>query len=292
MPSAVAALALLGCTDPLDLCTPQRADLAFFSKGDCLLTRAGFFQGHEWLTDFGNRDLDAEERFTGEEVSAIAEGNRRVDWPKEMLIHMNAGVLAYVSALDRYTALPENQRLHFLLDDDNDSATAAEDSRHSITDATTDAMAAWIVDRDRALALLGRANHTLQDSFSPAHTVRDETLGFCITKVKAFIPRASGFDTPDIEYHGSPSDSIGHTTTQDSIYREGRDCHEPTTATDVEKCLSDPAKRGREATMEYLRIARQLIARVTAGDVIATEDVEAAYADYYARHLSLCPEEE
>jgi hypothetical protein len=283
-----AQLATIGCSDPLDLCTPQRADLAFFSKGDCLLTRARFFQGHEWLTDFGNRDLPEDSRFSSDEIADIAEGNRRVDWPKELLIHMNAGVLAYTSALTEYTDRPEIQRYHFLLDDKNDSATAAAASRESITRVTADAMDAWPDNRARALALLGHANHTLQDSFSPAHTVRDESRGFCITKVKAFVTRARGYDTPDIEYHGTPSDSIGHTTTQDSIYREGRDCHEPTTAGKVEACLSEPAKRARAATMEYLQIARQLIARVTGGEKLALADVEAALENYHARNLSLC----
>src|SRR5690349_8965437 len=81
-------LLLSGCADPFDLCTPQSASLAFFSKGDCVLTRARFFQGHEWLSYFGNRDLDDGERFSTSEIAAISEGNRRVDWPKEMLVHM------------------------------------------------------------------------------------------------------------------------------------------------------------------------------------------------------------
>lgn len=291
---AVAAVASLvlpsGCADPFDLCTPQSANLAFFSKGDCVLTRARFFQGHEWLTYFGNRDLDADDRFSASESAAISEGNRRVDWPKEMLVHMNHGVLAYVSAVTEHTDRPENQRFHFLLDDRNDSAEAAADSRDAMTAATLGALQAWRSDRARALALLGQANHILQDAFSPAHTTRDADRGHCITKVKAFIQREDGFATPDIEYHGTSSDTIGHTTSLDSIYREGRDCHEPTSERVVEACLSEPAKRARAATAGYLRIARQLIARVTAGEAFSTEDVNAAFAGYYGASLSLCPD--
>ena len=282
-------LALTGCSNPFDLCTPQSAELAFFSKGDCVLTRARFFQGHEWLTHFGNADLDESERFSAEEAAAITEGNRRVDWPKEMLIHMNAGLFAYVSAVTRHTERPENQRLHFLLDDRNDSAEAAADARGAVTESTLGATRAWTLERGRALALLGQANHILQDSFSPAHTVRDETRNHCIVKVKAFIDRADGFETPDIEYHGTSSDTIGHTTSLDSIYREGRDCHEPTSAQDVEACLSEPAKLARQATAEYLRVARRLVARATAGAELSEADVEDALAPYYDDRLSLCP---
>jgi hypothetical protein len=281
--------ALVGCADPFDLCTPQSANFAFFSKGDCVLTRAQFFQGHEWITHFGNKDLEEGARFPAEEIAAISEGNRRVDWPKEMLVHMNNGILAYISAVTEHTDRPENQRLHFLLTDRNDSAEAAADSRDAMTVATLEALEKWNANRARALALLGRANHILQDSFSPAHTVRDESRDFCIVKVKSFIDRADGFDTPDIEYHGTSSDTIGHTTSLDSIYLEGRDCHEPTSEASVESCLSEPAKRARVATTGYFQVTKQLIARTTAGEDVTRTEVETAFADYYGSMLSLCP---
>jgi hypothetical protein len=287
--AAALPLALSGCADPFDLCTPQSATLAFFSKGDCVLTRAQFFQGHEWLTYFGNKDLDEGERFSASEVAAISDGNRRVDWPKEMLVHMNNGVLAYVSAVTEHAEKPENQRLHFLLTDRNDSAEAAADSREAMTTTTVEALEKWTTDRARALALIGQANHILQDSFSAAHTVRDHFRDFCIVKVKAFIDRADGFDTPDIEYHGTSSDTIGHTTSLDSIYREGRDCHEPMSESEVEACLSEPAKLARLGTTRYLQVLKPLVARVTAGDEVTRADVESAFAPYYDSMLSLCP---
>src|SRR6187402_2385848 len=114
---AVLGGSTLQCTSVLDLCTPTESRLGFFSKGDCAITRASFFQGHEWLTWFGNRDLPQNEQFSDGEVHTIAEGNRRVDWPKEMLIHLNNGVVAYTLALTAYTNRPENQRDHFLLTD-------------------------------------------------------------------------------------------------------------------------------------------------------------------------------
>ena len=147
-------------------------------------------------------------------------------------------------------------------------------------------------DRKRALTLVGKACHTIQDSFSAAHTVREPhnpELPWCIRKVKAYIERAPGFDTPDIEYHGAhPSDGIGHTTTEDSIYREGRDCHEPTTAADVERCLSDTAARTRIGTRDYLGLIRQLIA-LGPDDEERDTRVAAEIDRFAAQHLELCP---
>jgi hypothetical protein len=280
------------CANPLDTCTPSEVQLGFFSRGDCVLTRAQFFQGHEWLTWFGNRDLPENDRFTKSEVYAIADGNRRVDWPKELLIHLNNGVLAYANALTEFTDRPENQRYHFLLDHKNDSVTAAAESRALIVDLTKKAVVDWGTHRRRALTQIGKANHVLQDSFSQAHTVREPAnpaLPWCIRKVKAYIEREDGYDTGDIEYHGGgDGDTVGHTTTQDSIYRQGRDCHEPVSEDLVEFCLSETAKRARLATRDYLALVRRVIAASPVGDEIDSM-VADEMATYSATHLELCP---
>lgn len=257
-----------------------------------MLTRAGFFQGHEWITYFGNADLDASDRFTDEEARKIAEGNRRVDWPKELLVHMNTSVLSYAHALTEYTDRPENQRLHFLLTDKNDSEEAARDSLDEIRSASIEAIELWNFNRDRALALIGRANHIVQDSFSAAHAVRDVERDWCIVKVKAYIPRAPGFQTSDIEFHGGNSDdTIGHTTTQDSIYRAGRDCHEPDGVERVEACLSETAQRARLATRDYLRVVREATGRYIADDAESPDPAGALGEDFEAfitTHFSFC----
>lgn len=286
------ASSMLTCSDPLDLCGPKTANLEFFSKGDCMLTRASFFQGHEWLTYFGNQRLAAEDRFSRNDLQVIAEGNRRVDWPKELLVHMNAGVLQYSSALTEFTDRPEVQRYHFLLDDRNTSAEAARDAHGELRRLTLLALESWASDKVKALTQVGRANHLIQDSFSPAHTHRD-TLDpsepWCIIKVKAFIEREDGYDTPDIEYHGGTGkDTVGHTTTQDSIYREGRDCLEPSGAEQVEACLSEPAKRAILATADYLELVQYLAVFVTVGSLTAEEAVSTTLPDYISEHLSLC----
>lgn len=287
-----ALLSPSACSNPLDLCTPKQSRLGFFSKGDCMLTRASFFQGHEWLTWFANRDLPLDDRFSDAEIQSIAEGNRRVDWPKELLVHMNASVLAYVSALEDHTNRPEHQRLHFLLSRDNDSEQAAQEARDTVAKLTADALVKWTTERERALAMIGQANHVIQDAFSAAHAVRDPdhpARPWCVTKVKAYIERAPGFDTPDIEYHGTDSDGVGHTTTEDSIYREGRDCHEPQGASAVEACLSETAERARLATGAYLAVVRQLIRDESGAGPGVDARVRAALQAFFQEHLSLCP---
>jgi hypothetical protein len=286
------ALGNVHCSDVLDLCAPTEARLGFFSKGDCLITRAGFFQGHEWLTWLGNRDLEPKDRFTESETHVIVEGNRRVDWPEELLIHLNNGAAAYLLALTEYTDRPENQRFHFLLTDRNDTPAAFADSVEALSNITREAVEAWPTPRTRALTLIGQANHLLQDSFSEAHSVREPDNAeapWCVRSIKAYIERADGFETPELQYHGADEgQSIGHTTPEDSLYRPGRDCHEPTTAKDVERCLSVTATRARFATKEYLAAVRRVVALYAAGEDVDTA-LHQELDDFLAKHLALCP---
>ncbi|MGE0326315.1 MAG: hypothetical protein AB7S68_28560, partial [Polyangiaceae bacterium] len=239
----------------------------------------------------GNEGLPTETRFSSADLQTIAEGNRRVDWPKELLVNMNAGVVQYASALTEYTDRPEVQRYHFLLDDRNTPAEAVADSQGELKRLTSLALENWTSDPVKALTQVGRANHLIQDSFSPAHASRDSfdpEQPWCVITVKAFIKRAGGYDTPDVEYHGgTSSDTVGHTTTQDSIYREGRDCLEPSGAKQVEACPSEPAKRAILATADYLELVQNMAVRVTAGEataVVLGEDLPA----YISEHLALC----
>ncbi len=284
---------LLTCADPLDLCTPKKARLDFFSMGDCALTRTSFFQGHEWLTYFGNEDLSTEDRFTRSELQAIVEGNRRVDWPKELLFHMNNGVLAYIAAVGEHAERPEHQRLHFLLTERNTSAEAAADARGEVRRLSREAITRWQTDRVRALTQVGQAVHIIQDGYSKAHTVRDAfhtERQFCILKVKAYIERAPGFDTPDIEYHTDDGDgSVGHTTSQDSIYRNGRDCHDPATRAQVEECLSEVAQLGRTATRDYLALMQRVSRVVSAGTSTLDDALDKELPAFFLEHMELCP---
>lgn len=291
--TAAACAATVTCADPLDLCTPKQARFDFFSKGDCMLTRASFFQGHEWLSYFANEDLPAGERFGSKETLLIAEGNRRVDWPKELLYHMNGSIFAYAEAVEEHAERPENQKSHFLLTDRNTSAEAAAEARAEVRRLTRQATELWLGNRVRALTLVGQASHIVQDAHSTAHAVRDPLHPehpWCVTKVKAYIERAEGFDTPDIEYHSDrDDDTVGHTTTQDSIYREGRDCHQPVGRAAVEACLSDSARQARRATADYLLAVRAVVrAWAAAPDALDTA-LDEHLEPFMKTYLELCP---
>lgn len=282
----------LQCAGDLDVCAPTEARLGFFSKGDCLVTRASFFQGHEWLTWLGNKDLPDDARFTDAEARTIAEGNRRVDWPQELLVHLNNGVPAYIFALTAFTNRPENQKLHFLLDDRNDTPVAFAAASAELERLTLQTAELWSSDRVRALTLVGKAEHLIQDSFSEAHSVREPNNAkapWCVRTIKAYIERADGFDTDDILYHGVDEDDetpgIGHTTPQDSLYRAGRDCHEPSGQAAVESCLSDTAKRARLASRDHLGMVLRIVLAQADGKDVAKSELRSFAKD----HLELCP---
>lgn len=291
---AAFSCASVQCSDPLDLCAPSEANFGFFSKGDCRITRASFFQGHEWLSWFGNRDLPERERFTDEELEVIAEGNRRVDWPLELLVNLNNGVIAYVLELTAYTERPEVQRFHFLLSDSNDTAQAFAEASAELERLSREAVRLWPTERERALTMIGRANHLLQDSFSPAHAVREPDNAeapWCVRTIKAYIERKPGFDGPDILYHGAGEEegaTIGHTTPEDSLYRAGRDCHEPRSASEVEACLSEPAQRARLASRNYLSMIHELV-RQSEEPTEIDASVQQALAEFMAVDMELCP---
>jgi hypothetical protein len=283
-----------GCGNPFDLCAPQEGRVGFFSRGDCRLTRASFFAGHEWLTLFANDALPPDRRFTEAQIEAIIEGNRRVDFPKELLVHLNHSVVQYANKLQAYHDRPENQPIHFLLGERDDSREAAGKAWRVLEEHTREVLALWVRDNERALALIGRACHTIQDSFSPAHTARERfhrDAPWCVRALKAYIRRAEGYLFEGIEFHGGGEDSrVGHTTSEDSIYREGRDCHDPGSRESVDACLSDEARRAVAATRAYLAMALHLV-RVVQDPTADTTDPVAPELDGLIRgHLSLCPD--
>jgi hypothetical protein len=276
------------CSVPT-LCAPQEDRIGFFSRGDCALTNQTSFRGHEWITFLANRDIRPDRRFAPEEIRDIVEGNRRVDWPKELLVHMAHSVAAYASAASSFQDRPENQPLHFLLGPDNDTAEAVTLAREVVRDRTHRALDEWGLDRVAALTRVGEACHTIQDSFSQAHAVREPDSPerpWCVRHVKAYIERAPGFELPGELYHGGRSgDTIGHITTLDSIYRTGRDCNDPQSEADVETCLSDEAHRAREATRDYLL----LVDRQVRDERTDRASLDGALDAYFDAHLALCP---
>lgn len=279
----------LGSCDVLDLCPPNQFRAGFLSQGDCVFTRSASLGGHEWLTTFANDDLRDSDgvAFTDREIGIIVEGNRRVDFPKHLLVHLNSSALAYLDAINEYHDAPHNQPKHFLLDDRNTRDEAAEAAYALIEETSVQAVAEWDVNRTRSLTRMGQVCHTIQDSFSVAHTRRDPERDWCILKVKAYMPRAEGFLDDDIEFHGADDgDTIGHITPQDSIYREGRECREPSGREAIETCLSEPAQLGRAATRDYLHEMLRLT-RESADEDEVRDSVQALID----AHMALCSAE-
>jgi len=306
---AAGCLLGLGCERPEDICAPVNDRIGFFSQGDCIFTRARFFRGHEWLTHFGNAELGASDRFDDSEVQWMARGNRRVDYPQELLVQLDNGVLAYVDALMERTERPEEQPHHFLLGASDSELGAAQVAREFILETTTRALQTWPEERIRALTLLGQAQHTVQDSFSPAHTVRQDAPNFgslpsdaareapgpapcqgacgCIQRVKAYLRRDEEFHE-GVLYHGTEYDTIGHITTDDSIYREGRDCHRPTEEGQVFACLNRFARQAALGTMGYLGWVRREIQAGNVGSAASSEGLRAGFDAFAADHLRFC----
>lgn len=321
LPRGVAAglaalLGVLGCEHPEDVCAPVNDRIGFFSQGDCIFTRARFFRGHEWLTYFGNAELEPSERFSASEVEWMALGNRRVDFPLELLVHLDNGVVAYIDALLGRTERPEEQPSHFLLGGSDTESAAADAARQHVLELTAAALALWSDDRVRALTLLGQAQHTVQDSFSPAHTVRrsdapnygvlpsDAVRGSvtapgeaplapcqgecgCILRVKAYL-RRDAEHREGVLYHGADDDTIGHITTDDSIYREGRDCHRPLDRRDVFDCLNLHARQGALATMAFLRWVRREIRADNVAETLSVARLRPGFEQFASEHLRSC----
>ncbi len=304
-----------GCEQPEDICAPVSDRIGFFSQGDCIFTRARFFRGHEWLTYFGNAELAEPERFDDAEVQWMALGNRRVDYPKELLVHLDNGVLAYVDALMGRTEQTDEQPHHFLLGAGDAESDAARAAREHILLTTERALGLWSDDRIRSLTLLGQAQHTVQDSFSPAHTVRRSefpsygllpsdppppglsasalppetcrgTCG-CILRVKAYLRRDEEY-REGVLYHGTAEDTIGHITTEDSIYRQGRDCHRPLDERQVFACLNRHARQGALGTMAYLRWVRGEIQAGNIGDTVSAIRLREGFDEFVSDYLRSC----
>lgn len=307
--AVVAGLLASDCSVPNGLCSPVTGRVGFFSQGDCIYSRSSFFQGHEWLTFFGNDSLPEDQRFASAEVRRIANGNRRVDWPSEMLVHLDNGIIAYRDAMLRFTDLEENQPVHFLLGEFNSEQEAISASREVLYESTRDALEAWVVNRDRALALLGRANHTLQDSFSNAHSVRNEAhtdFGTpeckgrcgCIERIKAYRPRGKN-KRAGILFHGGranldfdeePSDDIGHTTPEDSIYEVDRECRNPSGQRAVRKCLRTTALAAVVATSSYFALIRAQVRLGNTGSSLDETVLRQGFDSFSKDHFTPCDE--
>lgn len=280
----VAASVLLApCADPFDLCSPSEGRLGFYSRGDCAITRAAVFGGHRWITELANEALAEDLRLDDGALERVVDGNRRMDWPKELLVHMNTGLAAYVEAVLAYTTDPALQHEHALLAERDTPEEALALARASVRRRSVDAVARWQSEPVRAQTLVGEACHTIQDSFSTAHT-RRRAGSRCIETVKAYIERAPGFE--DVAYHGGlveGDDLEGHSSPEDSIFRDEEGCRDPEGRDAVRACMSPPALDAMRATTEYLALVRRAAAR-GAWDADADAELDA----FFEGHLAMC----
>jgi len=277
---------LAPCSNVYDLCPPLESRRPFFSRGDCTVTRADIFAGHEYITLFANEELDEPIRFPDGEADMILDGNRRVDWPRELLVQLNVGIHAYVAAILEYTHEPELQADHFLLANRDTYAEAAASAHERLRGLTREAVDSWARERNRSLTLIGAGLHMIQDSHSEAHTVRDREAG-CVIKIKAYIERDEGFLWDDIEFHGGTGDDeiIGHSSPDDSVFNGTDECRNPEGAQAVRECFRESAEDAVTASRDYLEMVVRL-AEAGPWDDAADRAVDA----YIADNLTLCEE--
>jgi len=290
----------------LDLCNPKDGGhrVGFYSSGDCLGTNMSVFRGHEWITLLGNRDPEAPngQLFTDEQIDAVIEANRHRDYPKELLVYLDQGPIDYLDALFAYHNDQDGQVEHFILRSDNSYEDSRIESLGILRALTHEAASYWPDQQIESLTALGKATHLLQDSFSPAHSVRvpeppAPDVPWCFCKLKTYVPRAPGYDTPDIEFHDrldARADDRGkvHTSALDSIYVSDRyitdggktyDCLDPQDARTVKKCMKPEALRAEVATRDYLRMMRRLL--VTGAD---TATIDSELDAHIAVHYVFC----
>jgi hypothetical protein len=109
----------------------------------------------------------------------------------------------------------------------------------------------------------------------------------CISRVKAYLRRDEEYRA-GVLYHGTDDDTIGHITTEDSIYRQGRDCHRPIGEGDVFDCLNLHARQGVLGTMAFLRWVRGELSAGNVGDDLSRERLRAGFEAFADDYLGFC----
>lgn len=173
---------------------------------------------------------------------------------------------------------PDAQVIHFLR---NYKGIATVDSakntcltaRKNIKRVTTEALSFWQNgDKTRALFLIGHATHMIQDSFSPAHTIRaDESHNSDVMNICYFgsgmydAMRAGKVSEAVLCFHQKPDvrDSIWNTDPQkyrDALKNWAKEnamkCNKsenyPQTEKEKTSCMSNDARLARNATEKFL----------------------------------------
>jgi len=170
---------------------------------------------------------------------------------------------------------PQTQVLHFLRNyKDSQTIVSAKETcfsaREKIKQITKASIEMWNSgDKTKALFLIGHATHTIQDSFSSAHAIRETTQNFDLKNICYYgvqMNKSIGKDK-DICYHNAPdSADVIWTVNQGSFEKTQNEwpneassmCDKKSSypETDLQKqsCLKHEARLARLATEKYLFI--------------------------------------
>lgn len=177
----------------------------------------------------------------------------------------------------------DNQVLHFLRNyKDNVTLMSAQETclkaRENIKFVTAEALKAWQnKEPNKALFLIGHAVHTIQDSFSAAHTRRDDeahnynlkNICFYGTQMAEKIGIHTGLGRKlDLCYHSAPASddaiwnlkrsqykrTLSNWASSEKVSECDRNENYPETEETKQSCLKSEARLARLATEKYLFI--------------------------------------
>jgi hypothetical protein len=80
----------------------------------------------------------------------------------------------------------------------------------------------------------------------------------------------------------------GEGLSEDSIYRQGRDCHRPLDERDVFDCLNAHARQGVLGTMAFLRWVRGELSAGNVGEGLSRERLREGFELFAGDYLRSC----
>lgn len=211
----------------------------------------------------------------------VIHGNFASDFPKQTKV-LSLKAFWGNQDIDNFEG-KDSQVLHFLRNY-KDSVTLASahatcvQARENIKRVTSEALRAWQnQDANKALFLIGHAAHMIQDSFSPAHTMRDnEAHNYNLKNVCFYgtkMAEKQGINTRlgsklDICYHSTPDSKDAIWNLKRSQYKEAlsnwgraesvsecsRGDNYPESEEAKQSCLKSEARLAKLATEKYLFI--------------------------------------
>ena len=154
----------------------------------------------------GGRDVNILSTHGLNTPNMIIKGNYSTDMPSELIEIFNIPEF-HDQPLAGWTNNPNIQVLHFLRNiDPKDGSLYSQfdtcvQAKEKIIKSTLEGVKRWIADDQKsALFLFGHATHTIQDSFSHAHTLRDkDSNNSDLLKVCYYGPMRN--TSPDACYH-------------------------------------------------------------------------------------------